>query len=100
MPPPSVPIIRAHYRAYFSSEQRSCMAASMRSTQHVRASHIVECSLAIHTKKRINPLWARAQLLITYAIDRERFLADEEIVDHSRVISSANHSRYTVYTHL
>ena len=77
------------------AKQRSCMATSMRSTQHVRVSHIVERSLAIHRKrKKNNSLWVRAQL---YAVNRERFLANEEIVNHSRMFSSANHSRYTVY---
>ena len=49
-----VPIVCAHYRECLllhAAKQRSCMATSMRSTQHVRVSHIVERSLAIHRKK-------------------------------------------------
>ena len=33
-----------------------------------------------------------------YAINREHFLANEEIVNNLRMFSSVNHSHYTVFT--
>ena len=44
------------------------------------------------------PPRCRAYHQRSLSINRERFLVNGEIVDHSRMFSSANHFRYTVYT--